>query len=64
MRYFFTRYTVPRGRVTPTYLTTRWGHLSVLGSCIAILGFIFAIARMFMWRPFAQVYLVSACADM
>lgn len=45
---------------TSSQLSSRWGHLSVLGACIAILGFIFAIARMFMWRPFAQVYLVTA----
>ena len=63
-----TRFTVPRCRVpdpdTLTDLTTRWGHLSVFGACIAVLGFIFAIVRMFEWRPFAQVYLVTACADM
>mmetsp|Transcript_35472 Transcript_35472/g.84844 ORF Transcript_35472/g.84844 Transcript_35472/m.84844 type:complete len:313 (+) Transcript_35472:2-940(+) len=44
---------------TSSQLSSRWGHLSVLGSFIAVLGFIFAIVRMFKWRPFAQVYLVT-----
>ena len=26
---------------------------------MAVIGFIFAIVRMFMWRPFAQIYLVT-----
>jgi hypothetical protein len=45
---------------TSSQLSSRWGHLSVFGACIAVLGFIFAIVRMFKWRPFAQVYLVTA----
>lgn len=41
-------------------LSSRWGHLSVFGACVAVIGFIFAIVRMFMWRPFAQIYLFTA----
>lgn len=40
-------------------LSSRWGHLSIFGACVAVIGFIFAIARMLMWRPFAQIYLFT-----
>jgi len=45
---------------TSTQLSSRWGHLSVFGACASVLGFLFAIVRMFAWRPFAQIYLVTA----
>ena len=49
----------PQPKPNPKSNPTRWGHLSVFGACVAVIGFIFAIVRMFMWRPFAQIYLVT-----
>lgn len=45
---------------TSSQLSSRWGHLSVVGAVVSVFGFLFAIARMFAWRPWSQVYLATA----